>query len=148
MGCDIHLHCEIKVDDEWLHYNQPHLKRDYYLFAKLAGVRNENNIVGDPISIDRGIPENASKTTRIDVIYWGCDGHNHGYITADEIVDLVEWMTSNEYPHVNTQEDRILLERNYWGYLFGDTWEGFILYPNERIHKFVQDVRFIFFFDN
>ena len=40
MGCDIHLHAEIKVNGKWEHYAHPHIRRDYRLFAKMASVRN------------------------------------------------------------------------------------------------------------
>ena len=39
MGCDIHLHVEVKIKGKWLHYNHPNIDRCYWLFTKMAGVR-------------------------------------------------------------------------------------------------------------
>lgn len=38
MGCDIHLHAEVKIKNAWHHYAHPSVPRSYPLFSIMAGV--------------------------------------------------------------------------------------------------------------
>jgi len=69
MGCDIHVHVEYKADGKWYHYNHPNVGRNYELFAKMAGVRDQGNI--GPIVQPRGLPDDVSFTTLFDSQRWG-----------------------------------------------------------------------------
>lgn len=52
MGCDIHLHIEIKMNGLWRHYSMPHIERDYCLFGVMAGVRgNKDDMIVAPSEI-------------------------------------------------------------------------------------------------
>ena len=143
MGCDIHGHFEIKVDGKWEHYSADRFLRDYSLFAKLANVRN-NSLEGDyvqPIDEPRGLPEDISIVTKMDNDHYGTDGHSHSYITAEEITEVHTF-------HLNTCLDaRFEVDHMQWGYLFGNGYEGFSKckdgYPPE-----IEDLRFVFWFDN
>ncbi len=37
MGCDIHLHTEVKIANVWHRYGCPSVDRNYRVFAKMAG---------------------------------------------------------------------------------------------------------------
>ncbi len=136
MGCDIHLHVEIKVRGEWLHYNQPRIKRDYALFTKMAGVRNYDDEI-DPISEPRGIPLDCTKTTQLVCDHWDTDGHSHSWLSYEEISQLQEW-------HEKRTDSYFKFYDNF-GYMFGNGWRS-----KHRCDdpEFLEDVRFIFWFDN
>lgn len=83
MGCDIHSSVEIKVNGKWKKSNiELEEYRNYYWFSILADVRNDYEI--EPITSDRGIPEDASEDTKKLVDDWGPDGHSHTYLTSKE----------------------------------------------------------------
>lgn len=140
MGCDIHFHTEVKINGNWEHYGSPAMPRKYSLFAKLADVRNRDNC-HQPIAEPRGLPEDATFLTRFDADRWDVDGHSHSWISAEEIAEVEDWLASE------LGDDLWKLETKYWGYFFGNSWGGFYKYPKER-PKGVEDVRFVFWFDN
>lgn len=135
MGCDIHIHAEIKVYGKWHHYDQPNCLRNYKLFEKMAGVRGS---VENAISPPRGIPDDSSFTTIFDSDAWGSDGHSHSWISSKELLELSEWQEKNGAGWTEQ-------EWNKW--LFGNNYSDFQKYPDSR-PKGVEDVRFIFWFDN
>lgn len=149
MGCDIHLHVEIKVkgDNLWHHYNHPYINRNYKLFAKMANVRNYDEYGPiEPISQPKGFPHDASLTTKFDYQErWGCDAHSASWLNAEEIQSLEEWYDKN----LKKENDFHGFEAaNRFGYLFGNTfhfpqYKGTPTYP-----KNLEDVRFVFWFDN
>jgi hypothetical protein len=55
--------------------------RNYARFAALAGVRGEGL---EP----RGIPDDASETTKYLVELWGSDGHSHSWLPAEEAAEI------------------------------------------------------------
>ncbi len=136
MGCDIHLHVEVKIKGKWQHFAQLRPRRDYHLFGKMAGVRDEDPV---PISNKRGLPADATELTLFDAELWGDDGHNHGYIKAEEMRQLTEWYQS-QWPG-NWFESWVGV------YLFGNSFAGFTDYPDERPAG-LEDVRLVFWFDN
>lgn len=135
MGCDIHIHAEVKINGSWQHYDQPCCDRNYLLFEKMAGVRGEAK---NAIAAPRGVPGDATEMTRFDSARWNGDGHSHSWLSAEEIALLAEWW-AREYP------------KDLWPkwdqWLFGNAYSGFIKYPEDR-QGGVEDVRFIFWFDN
>ena len=135
MGCDIHLHTEIKLNGKWQHMSAPHIRRDYRWFSHMAGVRNNDDIT--PISEPKGLPSDASEVTKFDADRWDGDGHNHSYLTADEIVEMEN--------RIKDMDDHF--PERQWGYLFGNSWGGFKEYP-EDVPEGIEDVRFVFWFDN
>jgi len=135
MGCDIHIHAEIKIAGRWEHYAQPKMERNYRAFEKLAGVRGEKTNAMFPV---RGMPWDASATTRFDCAHYGTDGHTHSWISADEIARFSGWWKS----HVDSKP---WPEWDCW--LFGNNYSDFVNYPQNRIEG-LEDIRFIFWFDN
>ena len=57
--------------------------RWYSLFASMAGVRGEGP---DP----RGLPDNLTKTVKLAVDAWDCDGHSHSWLTLKEFEELLK----------------------------------------------------------
>ncbi len=55
--------------------------RCYNLFGVLAGVRSE----GPPIADPKGMPPDASAEVKQQCAQWDGDGHNHSWLTLDEL---------------------------------------------------------------
>ena len=140
MGCDIHLHTEIKIASTWHHYGSPSCRRLYRVFAKMADVRNYEG--DEPLASPRGLPEDCSVVTLIDYRGWGDDAHSASWLDADEIVALYNW--------IDGETDKgalsFFLQGSDFGYLFGDRFDSFRLRPDEQPDE-VEDVRFVFWFD-
>jgi hypothetical protein len=136
MGCDVHIHQEVKINGQWEHYRETRLPRDYAVFGKMAGVRGSETPIAEP----RGIPEDATRMTRFCCEHDGEDGHTHSWLGAEEIVQLEDFIKER------LGNDKWRLEMDGWGYLFGNCWGGFTKYPDERPQG-VEDVRFVFWFD-
>ena len=141
MGCDIHLHVEIRVNDKWEHYSEPYITRDYELFTKLANVRNDSKVV--PISDPRGLPTDISSVTALCAEWCAADWHSHSWLSAAEIREVEEWWLARE----RYQGGHRFGIEQIWGYLFGNSLSGVVEsstgYPPE-----VTDVRIVFWFDN
>ena len=144
MGCDIHLFIEVKTIRGWLCYSHPSVSREYAIFAKMANVRNYDNVV-EPISVLKGIPEDASFITKRAFEDAGKYQHHASYLTHKEICKLSNWMQLNTHPQNFDFGD---LEREFLHtYLNGNSFCGFEKgasgYP-----KWIEDVRFVFWFDS
>ena len=135
MGCDIHAHAEIKINGRWEHYDQPEFDRDYALFEKMAGVRGN---IANAIASPRGLPDDATSSTRFDSDNWDSDGHSHSWLSSKEIHELAEWEEKRGAGTFKRKWDR---------WLFGNNYSDFIKYPDSRA-KGLEDVRFVFWFDN
>ena len=124
MGCDIHCHSEVKIAGVWHHLNEIDVNRDYYLFSRLADVRQQLDTPQQyPV---RGFPNDATLITRLDYESQGDDAHTPSWISAEEVEDLHEWY-----------------EEKVFGYLLGWNW------MDEQLKdKGVEDARVVFWFDN
>lgn len=142
MGCDIHLHVEIKLNGKWEHWNHPYIVRNYSLFAKMAGVRAYCNEV-EPISKPRGLPGDISVVTKFDADCWKNDGHSHSWLNAVEAGEVQEWFEKrfkNECQHPPL-----------FGYVFGNDVHTIVKHPGDcedLVAKGFSDVRIVFWFDN
>ncbi len=129
MGCDIHVHVEIKnpVTGKWDHYSNPVVGRNYRLFAMLAGVRGEPADGDLPIAAGRGIPSDINWITEKDLKMWQ-DGSHHG----------VSWCTGKEAEELEKRY-RTQYPGDYlyapFGYVFSNSLDR-------------EDIRVIFWFDN
>lgn len=95
MGCDIHLHAEVRQAGVWAEIECPpddidddtgggwYTHRNYFVFSCLADVRNDEHIT--PIDSPRGLPPDVSPTVYADSEEWGIDGHSHSWLTIDEL---------------------------------------------------------------
>jgi len=144
MGCDIHLHVELLIDGKWVHYNHLDTDRNYYLFSKMADVRSDQQWTKKivPISKPKGLPDNLSDVTLLDLIRWESDAHSQSWLSSHEVAELYRWMseteTNNGYPKWFRQS---------FGYLFSGGYEDF--HKNtEETPEGIEDFRFVFWFDN
>lgn len=142
MGCDIHLHQEIKINNEWRHYGAPNMPRNYRLFELMAGVRGD---VKNAIASPRGLPSDVTFLTNFAFKFEG--GHTPSWLNAYEIKRLEdlagEFMPGTQYRSFMAEVDLC------WGYLFGNGWGDFVRHGKQtRVHKYISDVRFIFWFDS
>ena len=141
MGCDIHVHVEFKIRGKWLHYNRPNVNRNYALFAAMAGVRAFEDS-DPPIAEPRGIPKNATETTKFDFKRYGEDAHTPSWLSCKEMA-VLEKQAAEFYGEKAGPWD---MARDF-GWFFGGSFSGFTEYPNDRPAG-VQDVRVVFWFDN
>jgi hypothetical protein len=139
MGCDIHLHVEVKIDDQWFHYNHIDMGRNYKVFGHMAGVRCHI----DPITYPKGLPDDISAVTKIDVQHWGQDAHTHSWLSSEEVSELTDIIMND--PECCIPKDYRCCD--WWGYFFGNSYAGFTDYPDDKPDG-IQDFRFVFWFDN
>ena len=137
MGCDIHAYAEIKLEGLWYCYSKLIITRDYQLFSRMAGVRDDPRDSFGPISPPRGLPRNPSTVVIFENETTGSDGHDHSWLTCKEVADLEEW-------------NQAFRRRNDWekifGYICGNGWD-LAEYP-EEYPKRLSDARLVFWFDN
>lgn len=142
MGCDIHLHIEVRVDGSWEHYAHPNIERYYQMFSRMAGVRQCDGIPA--LSPPRGMPDNPSFMTKFDCDHEGIDGHSHSWLNATEIKVLEdEFDAGGQWCPKNNN----LWWHQQFGFLFGSSFGHLHNYP-DSYPKEVEDVRFVFWFDN
>lgn len=145
MGCDIHMHIELKINNVWEHYACPKVKRWYDLFGLLANVRNE---VIEPISKVKGLPNDISIITSLDYKQMKGDAHSESYLNADEILKLSEtlrkWETRDNVGFLAYDLENEILNT----YLFGNSFAWHKKYDDCHLPENVEDVRFVFWFDN
>lgn len=141
MGCDIHMHVEVKKDGQWHHYAAPSCDRSYQLFTKLAGVRDDDDGI-EPIAQPRGIPADASLITRAECEDYGSDGHSHSWIDQAEIAGVEAWARKQGWtdPRWKGQDIPWAWDGYFHCYLNGN---GFGHGP-----EIFEDIRFVFWFDN
>jgi hypothetical protein len=101
MGCDEHLYIEAFVDGAWRPIDPPkpidtereeddsdpipswNFGRSYRAYARLAGVRNYNEVA--PIAPDRGLPSDMSAPVRTCYENMEPDAHSATWFTLPEI---------------------------------------------------------------
>lgn len=140
MGCDIHVHLEVKLEGsiQWQHMNQPRIGRDYELFEMIAGVRGD----GLGVVVPTGVPMDASRMTAFDYGVWGSDAHSAGWLTWDEIREVEKRHKVHMKKHLLPHNCGFCSQL---GYLFGDSVTTEYV---EDLPDGLQDVRLIFWFDN
>ncbi len=149
MGCDIHLHTEVKIGGEWHHYSSPNVDVKYQelLFAKMAGVLGTHGeTLAIPISNAKGFPDDLSLITRMSVAWWGPERVRHpSWLARDEIALLFWWIEEKDEDFNRGSE--------VFGDCLGFSWRKHDLsedcetYVGDEIPE-VEDVRFVFWFDN
>ena len=137
MGCDIHVHTEVKIDGVWHHWGHPNIGRMYALFGKMAGVRSSEF---EPIAEPRGLPLDATFMTMFDYHRMEGDAHTASWLGGAEIEQLGEWWEKHRDEHGKHP----FIESEF-GYLFSNGW-NVQRYPNDY-PKGVEDARWVFWFD-
>lgn len=140
MGCDIHMHIEVKLDGAWQHYGAPRVNRNYDLFEKLAGVRGDAE---NAIALPKGLPADATLVTLRDYEGWEGDAHSATWLEESEIEQLEEWLKTQPGRFGSLDLEHEVLNT----YLFGSSFTGHKRYPEDNRQR-VEDVRFVFWFDN
>jgi hypothetical protein len=126
MGCDVHVHVEVKLCAKWEHYSVPAVLRDYALFTKMAGVRAHSDEI-EPICLPRGLPLDISTVTKFCRDYAGTDGHSDSWLSAAEVAEVQEWYDNRKPPP--------------FGYMLGRLIGG-------ELPAGVSGIRVVFWFDN
>lgn len=144
MGCDIHLHIELKVNGKWEHYSCPSVSRHKVMFAKMVGVDTWGRII---VNTDcRGVPDDISEMTRLCLEYDRscCSQHSEHWLSSSEVDSLSRWYESEQNPSRKYFEvfeadflHCYLLDSSFAGFQKGD--HG---YPS-----WLEDYRFVFWFD-
>lgn len=133
MGCDIHAHVEVKLNNTWHHYSAPKINRWYALFAKMCGVRSNGTEI--PIKLpDNKIPEDATVLTAHDYTDWDADAHSLTVFGLKELQELREWYVSGK-PDVFEFDFRQHFCLPYIDWIGSQDVD-------------YQDIRMIFWFDN
>ena len=148
MGCDIHLHIEVKIDGIWHHYGAPSIDRNYRLFEKIAGVRGD---ITNAISPPKGFPVDATTLTNIVYQNEECDAHSVSWLGVEEIMKLEDWLKSIPRKESDSYAKYDLEHGILRMYLGGSSFTGWKRYPEDGSPlspAMVEDVRFIFWFDN
>ncbi len=133
MGCDIHLHQEVKMDGEWRHYGHPAIHRSYELFGLMAGVRGS----ATPVAEAKGVPNDMTYLTQFSYDQWIEYNHHASWLGAEEIKEVIERFCTKD----------IWEAGDWFGYLFGSSWVGYIKYSKDLPEK-LEDIRWVFWFDN
>ena len=142
MGCDVHVSIEVKLEGRWELLSHVRPDRNYRLFEFVAGVRGEEKNCRFAV---RGFPEDASKLARMHYDSYGPDAHTPTHLNAVDIVRLEEWGRATLTPRGHMPWWDL---NDYLGcWLFGNSFGGFALYPDERPAG-IEDLRMIFWFDN
>lgn len=127
MGCDIHLHVEIKDGVKWKHLCSPDPGRSSSMFAMMANVYNDGDI--EPISEPRGLPDDVTDETKMEYDDWN-------YFAPS-------WLSDKE---IAILRDRYAeyMKREWQVYNSDITRDAFnIEYPNPN-----GKLRLVFWFDN
>jgi hypothetical protein len=141
MGCDIHWVFQKKAAHGWVDVPSEYDgHRHYYLFAMLAGVRNNFGV--EPISEPRGLPKDFAMQGT---------GHGYGHPVPEEIADeiekrypegptLIRWMGDHSLSWLAGEE--MLAYRppdDHTRYFFDEV---------RRLQDEHGSIRFVFGFDN
>lgn len=148
MGCDIHLHREVRRNGKWEciepaneeppfddeqcvpNFDAPHYSRDYWLFGLLSrGVRTEW-----PFSFaERGLPNDVSPELKHDSDKWDSDGHSHSWLGLEELKTKAAELLLISHPKAITLSASV---RHL---------VGFLEWPEGTAD---EDCRIVFWFDN
>lgn len=136
MGCDCHLHQEVKIRGEWHHYSHVQVDRSYELFGLLSEVRCPfpEDLGLEKCLAEPGIPVDAAFLTKYDYESWDGDAHTPGWIGPEQMGVVKKFG--------NLHREQFWFEDEF-GYCFGDSW-----YDTRESNPEIEDVRWIFWYDN
>lgn len=137
MGCDIHLHIEVKIDGTWQHYANPWVGRSYDLFTLLAGIRSTGNF--KPIAEPKGLPADCNPLTRFILDY--ADFHSHSHL---DIKDLAR--ANKRWVKYHGSEDYTIWKAMFEDPYFLDNWQD--PFPFKDRNPKIEDIRIVFAFDS
>lgn len=176
MGCDIHVHVEIKHNKKWQKFTGKHFSsgysytgekssapfewRSYQMFGFLANVRNDNiRPIKEPTY---ELPSNVSNGVLREWKHWESDGHSISFITLRELIEF-DFNQNLRTPEqdFSTHSKNVLFEK-ISSISEDDDWELKTYYdivggPDGTFCKNIEelselgdldDVRVVFWFDN
>ena len=131
MSCDIYCFAEVKYKAAWKFAGEVQMERHYDIFAKMAGVRNDDDMI-TPIALPRDVPVDADDLTKL--VLSDKNYHTHSYLSLSEMKVLDKW--------VEKSEDGKVLK---WRYI---KWPYSIMKDNLKIRYYkIEDIRFVFAFE-
>lgn len=146
MGCNIHTHIEVQKDGMWHHYSAPSIRRDYFLYAVIAGerldcLRKSEQEEIRPVAKCKMLPDDITQVTRICYEQDKALGiHNISVLTAEDLVELQSKLYEYNPWVQRTGLDEYDLEHSVFGtYINGNTLAQ---------HQGWDDLRVICWFDN
>lgn len=142
MSTSIHMHLEVKKDDQWLHFAAPNMYYDGVFFDLIAGIHVET----DQIVPLRGLPEAVpgSEISEVTQFCYEQDQqnfrlHHIGWLGADELI-LLQKCLNDQYDKSKNDWRSYDLEEHYF--------HTFINGNAVALHQGWDDIRLIFWFDN
>jgi len=88
MGCDMHLHVEVKIEGEWHHYSRPEVFNAVNAFYAFMGSERGFDFDIKPMIAPRGMPKDATAITKLMESDWEGDSYSHSYVMGDELAEL------------------------------------------------------------
>lgn len=149
MGCDIHLHAEVKVDDRWEYFGNHSFGRYYTVFAYMAQCGRNANI--EPIVDNKGFPENANPLTRLYIGDHLDDLHSHTWLDKEEIANLCVVLRAHGKPYETTCKrciERGDEEEEEDLTFYANSIEAIFIDINELERPAKLEYRLVFAFDN
>lgn len=131
MGCDIHTHIEVKIENTWHHFAKPCVERYYNLFALMGPCGRRPDI--KPIAPSRGLPTDISIVTRLSYQEWESEAHGESWLAKHEIEQLKRLFELDMGRKYNTAKHNLEF--------------GIFRTLLPRWRK-IQDTRIVFWFDN
>ncbi len=139
MATSIHAFGEVKVGGRWYLHSKFKIDQSYSLFNKIAGI-NSDDYEEDILLPLKGIPKDVSLVTLRYYESYNEDAHSATWFNQSEIKQLIKWMIhKGRYSYSDIEQT--------FGYVFGQYWSS-ATDEKEYIPKDLQDVRFVFWFDN
>lgn len=132
---------EVERNAPWsLH---PYDRRNYSLFAILANVRNGYGFAGVdtgdgfiPITMPRGVPEDASSYYKKLVEDYALDGHSHSYLTLTEL-EAYDWsQVTTKRGWVNQEQFKVFVREGRPSSWSGSVQGGGVLHVS---NEYMQD---------
>lgn len=137
MGCDVHLHVEVKIKGTWYHYAAPRVERLYVVFAMMGPCGRAPEV--EPISQSKGLPETATPLTRLDYEDYGQEAHGASWLGVEEL-DLLRKRIKDYFGDQYNCLRHGLEHGIFRTYLQGGSLT--------RIEDPYEDLRVVFWFDN
>lgn len=144
MGMSMTVHTEVKIGGVWHHYGRAEIHNNRELFDLLAGV-GESRTPPPKIDDPRGLPPDVSELTRLDAARHD-DYHSHSWIGRIEIERVHRHVTAEKWTS-NGGIAGFWLE-GWLGTLFGYQWCEFNKVMQYAHFAGLNDVRWVFWFDN
>jgi hypothetical protein len=137
MGCDIHIHSEVKINGKWEHLSEIEMDRSYEVFGYMvAGHSRSYKLDEKPLAKERGLPDDINILTK--VLLNSNAEHTFSWLNSKE--------TEKLYQKYFEKEKLDLWIHNLQGIRFSyfDYDNGFL---ESNIDE-IEDFRIIFGFDN